>query len=256
VSYTGTQTRYATLANALAETNPTGGPFTVPNRITAPPYDTPFRDVGFYFIKDGLIPYASPDYNILLTAYYYSTSGAPFSGTGNPNNTNAGFVQLYDDDASTDTSYIGFFENNKTSFTLVVKGANATGPLDFARLWNAAGEPNTGGTFHTYEIEITFHGLNGALNLSNGLYEASNHPTGVSGTFRGVFENTSAANSFYSVNWTFGMDNWAFGQGGSLVEGGITESFFASNLAVPEPGTLGLLSAAVGLFAFRRRRVG
>jgi hypothetical protein len=252
VGYTGTVRRFATLADALARTNPTSGPLTIPNRVTAPPYDTPYRDAAIFFVKD--TPSFFSDYNFFGAAWYYSTSGGAFSGTGNPNNTNDGFTQIADDNGSTDTSFFTYFNRPLNEFTLEFSGVNATSALDVARLWNASGEPLTGGTFHTYQLQITFGGLNGAWNPSTGMYEASNHPTSVGGKFQAVFENTSAANSFYRVNWTFAMDNWAFGQGGSLVEGGIVDSFFASNLSLPEPGTLGLLICGFPLLAATRRR--
>jgi hypothetical protein len=254
LSYTGTQTKYATLADAQSETSPIGGPFAITNRATSPPYDTPYRDLALYFAKDAVAAYAASDFNYVSTAWYYSTSGGAFSGTGNPNNSDNGFIQLYDDDGSTETSLQSYFHDDLTQYTLQVSGINATNALDFTRLWNAAGEPNTGGTFHSYDVDITFGGLAGAWNPSTNTYEATNHPSTVTGTFHGIFENTSAVNSFYVVDWTYAFDNWAFGQGGSLVEGGIQDSFFASdfNLVAPEP-TSGIL-LGLGVMIFLRRK--
>lgn len=249
-SYTGTQTRYATLADAQARTNPTGGPYPIPNRVTDPPYNTPYRDLGLWFFKD--VP-GYDDFNYFSTAWYYATSGTRYSGTGNPNNTGDGFIQIYDDDSSTDTSFIGYFDTSFSRFTLKVSGANATNPDEYTRLWKAAGEPNDRGTFHSYQLEITFGGLAGAWNPATGMYEATNHPTSVSGTFSAIFENTSAPNSFYVVDWTYGMDNWAYGQGSGLVGGPIDGSFFASDLAVPEPASMAMLVLGIPMVVVWRR---
>jgi hypothetical protein len=206
-SYTGTLTKYATLADAQARTNPTGGPWTIPNRVTGAPYDTPWRDVGIYFVKDA--PAFGSDFNYFTTDWWYSTPpNARYSGANNPNNTGVGFIQIYDDDSSTDTSFMGYFDPTLTQFTLKVTGQNATNAAEYARLWDAAGtSPNDRGTFHTYELNATFGGLVATWNAASALYEATGQPTSVSGTFKAVFESTSAANTFYVVDWTLGLDN-------------------------------------------------
>jgi hypothetical protein len=276
VGYSGSVTRFASLADAVGGVNPVGGPFSIPKRNTGAPFNTESRDVGMYFVNDAP-SYDPQNSNILLTAWYYSiennTNGLPkddpagdnyYSGNGNPNNTNPGFVQLYDEDGSTDTSlsaaFGGFNGTHWTEFSLQASGANADFDNDFSRLWNADG-PNsfpdvTFGRFVSYELDITFKGLEG-IDLGGGVIEANNHPTGVVGTFRAVFENTNAGalddpsyDGFYTVDLSFNMDNWAFAEGDEKLNGNFSPSLFA---VVPAPGT-GVLAGAIALVGLRRRR--
>jgi hypothetical protein len=230
-SYTGTVTKYSTLADAMARTNPVAGPVTMPDRVTDPPYDTPWRDLCIWFLKD--IP-GSGEGNYFITLWWY--------GASNPNNTGAGFVQLFDSDATTETSAEGFFDPSLTTFNLHVSGANA-GPADSARLWNPEGGLDSG-IFHTYTLDAAFGGLSPTWDPSLNLYMSSQHPSSVTGTFNCVFENTKFANTFYVADFELGLDNWAYGQGL------IGASDFAG--PTPEPATLSLLG--LGALALLRRR--
>src|SRR3546814_13657556 len=92
--------------------------------------------------------------NIFLTNWYDSLI-TPGSGFGNPNNTNTGFVQLYDSDGSTRSSVSGgWTDGTYTRFSINVEGANA-GAADTARLWPApviGGAAETSkGTFLSYQ---------------------------------------------------------------------------------------------------------
>lgn len=263
-SYTGALTKYATLEDALAGTNAIGGPYSIPDRATASPYDTGYRDLGIAAIKDVV---GETDANIFVTAWSYTTNPdhGEDSGWGNPNNTNTGFLQLYDADGSTETSFFGAFNSSLTEYTLQIAGANAfydsADPSnDYARLWHAPGIGGagalTGGSFLQYEFEAVFGGLSGAWDADAGMYVADTHPTSVSGTFRGIFLNDNTVdtqyNGYYVIDYTLGMDNWAYAQ--ETLNGVFSPSSFGS--VVPEPGTLGLLVAAgiAGLIAQRIRR--
>ncbi len=265
VSYTGTLTKYATLADAQAQTNPVGGPYTIPNRDTAAPYNTAYRDAGMYFVKN-MPAYDPQDANILLTAWWYTTdpNHGAYSGWGNPNNTNTGFLQLYDGDGSTETAASASFSDWDgtywTTFTLEVNGLNAIYDAndpsnDYARLWHAPGIGGAGGLtkgiFHTYDLDVTFGGLQGQA--VGGDIVATDHPDSVVGTFTGIFENTNTLdpqyNGFYVIDYTFGMDNWAWGNQGDL-NGAFSDSLFA----VPAPGAVVLGMIGLGLIGWVKRR--
>jgi hypothetical protein len=255
-SYTGSLTKYETLADAQNAQNAVGGPYAIPNRATDLPYDTGYRDAGIFIVNDAASYY--DNYNILATAWWYTTDTAngEYSGWGNPNNTNTGFMQLYDSDSSTVTTASGAFNSSLTEFTLQETGGNA-GSADYARLWHAPGVGGaaglTAGTYIEYSMDITFGGLNGAYDSGLGMYYASGHPTSVDGAFNAIFQNTNTVdtqyNGFYVVDFTFGMDNWAYGQGDAL-NGALTPSEFGSS--VPEPATMVLLG--LGSLLIRRKK--
>ncbi|MEO0716071.1 MAG: hypothetical protein AAFY58_03665 [Planctomycetota bacterium] len=103
LAYTGSLTKYATLADAQAGTNVVAGPTSIPNRGTGDAFDTPNRDLGLFFASNA--PSYSADQAIALTAWYYTTNPNPtgtgvINGWGNPNNSNTGFMQMFDDNAS------------------------------------------------------------------------------------------------------------------------------------------------------------
>ncbi len=267
-SYTGTLTKYGSLNDAQNQTNVIGA-YGIPNRDTVTPYNTPYRDLGIYTVNN-VSSFDPINTFQFLTAWWYTTNltQPADSGYGNPNNTNTGFLQLYDANCSTVTSANAYFHDQVGSYltklTLNVTGENATYANDYARLWPAplvGGAANVSrGTFLSYELDITFSGLQGQWNPSLGLYEATNHPDDVTGTFSAIFQNTNTAdpdlNAFYVVSLNFGMDNWAFGmaEDGTL-NGSFTQSEFAA--PTPLPGTLLLLgSGLTGLVIWRRRKVG
>ena len=270
VAYTGQVTRYGTLADAQGAINPVSGPHGIPNRSTSAPYDTPNRDLALFFV-DNYGSYSS-DYSVMLTAWYYTTQGNTnalpkddpsgdryYSGWGNPNNTNTGFMQLYDIGSNTVTSSSAAFGNfngtHYTEFNLQSSFTNA-GAAEYARLWAAptlgGAASITGGTFISADLDITFGGLEGSQ-TSPGVIESFNHPTSVSGSFSAIFQNTGSDGSlhgFYVAEFTFNMDSWAFGQDNADLNGDFSDSYFAT---VPAPASAALLGLG-GLIAARRRR--
>lgn len=259
-SYDGVVNVYDTLADAQAGTNALGGPYDIPSYTSGgTTYDG--RDLGLFIVQDA--GYYWTDANIFLTAWYYTTnqSGAAYSGSGNPNNTNTGFLQMYDADSSTETALTGGWNSALNEFVLYLAGVNATypstsDPQDYARLWPAPTLGGAGsisaGTFHTYEFALTATFANTATLNGAGLYEINEDPTSVLGHISGIFENSTDGN-FYVFNYTLSMENWAFDQGNTALNGDLTPSYFAGGV-VPEPMTLSILGIGLSGMAFSALR--
>lgn len=233
--YAGVITRYNSLADAQAGT----GAIDTVNVVD--------RDLSLYI---------DSNYNIMMGSWWYTTStNGP--GWGNTNgNTGVGFMQLYDDDASTtvtkDMSFSNFSGTYWTDFNFSLTGMNA-GAAEFARL-SAYDNVNDGGIWHNYALNFTATGLEG-VEISPGVIESINHPIGVTGSFTGIFQltenQTSPANiGFYTVDFSLNMINWAYENRADLEGQSFAQSYFAT---VPVPGSvlLGVLGVAL---AFRRGR--
>lgn len=247
--YNMTVTEYASLTDARAATNPIGT-YAAPN---APSDGTTFMIAGHPVYSD---------FNAFLTAWYYTTDPdhGVDSGRGNPSNTNTGFVQLYDDNGSTDVSISGGWTSLAyDTFVLDVSGLNA-GADDGARLWPAPLEGGaaslSAGIFHEYALHMEATGLNGVADPDyTGYISSTNHPVNVSGYFRGIFENTSATQAgFYTFDLTLVNDNWAWDNRDSL-NGEFYDSYFSAP-AIPEPVffQMGALIGMSGLGMLRLRK--
>lgn len=244
--YSGTITRYDTLEDAQAGTDEV-------DQITVGD-----RDLSLFIRKDD--PSGS-DFNAALGSWWYTTDSQGRAGWGNTRgNTGVGFMQLYDSDASTDTSLDMSFDNFDGTyyrdFTLSMTGENA-GADDFARL-SAIDNVNDAGEYKEYSINLTATGLQGEDSDNDGLVEALNtQPTGVTGSMTGIFQltenETSAANQgFYTYDFTLSMTNWAWenrddlmtqDDNGNPIEDTFAPSNFVAPAAaqVPLPATLALL---------------
>lgn len=216
------------------------------------------RDASMRFV-DNASSY-DVNQNILTSSWWYTINGA--AGSGNINgNTGVGFMQMYDMDGSTDTSIDMSFSNFDgsywTDFNLLVSGGNATPVDDYARL-SAYDNVHDAGTYLSYNLDITATGLQGVQ--TGNVIEATNHATGVSGNFNGLFtfggdSNGDIYDGFYTFSLDFDMDNWAFNNNGSLNgqyhdNGEIYASQFVAIHDVPEPTTLAVFSLGLlGLFS-------
>ncbi len=254
--YSGTVVRYATLADAQNGVN------------AMDTVNVVERDMSLYVVSDSASTgFATNDYNIITSAWWYTTVG-PGAGAGNVNgNTGVGFMQLYDSDGNTDTnvdmSFTGYNGTNYTEFALSVMGGNANTLDDYSRM-SVYDNVNDAGIWHTYQLDLTASGLLG-VDDGSGFVTANNHPTGVTGSFTGLFqltENQTSANNlgFYVVNFTLNMDSWAWDNRNNLV-GPYDEFFdsaFGAMAVVPLPPAafagLMLLGGIAGLRTVRRRK--
>ncbi|HMP79230.1 MAG TPA: hypothetical protein PKD54_07245 [Pirellulaceae bacterium] len=244
--YTGTTTRYATLADALANANPLN---TIPIGN---------RDISLSIVKNVGFDF---DRNIIMGAWWYSTHASGNPGVGNTRgNTGIGYLQLFDDDASSRSSLrMGFTGYDGTFFRKYVvelTGHNA-GPTELARFSPFSPNTQDGGIYLTYELNLLVDGLEGMLIGSNEV-ESLNQPTGVSGSLTGIFQNTSAnaaKQGFYTFTLNFDMTSWAWENRDDLTYplDGFAPSYFYGGV-IPEPHCAVLLLMALsGLMAARRR---
>lgn len=229
----GTIARYATMADALAEVNP----------IFSGLMEQRDQSV---FVTSG-VPMIYHDAFYQLTAWY-------FNGGNNPNNTNASFNQLADDDASTVVNWNGAYDLGLSNFTVNVSGINADYPNDSSRLDNAGNPPGAGevtiGHWHQYSMNLVATGLN-AVSNGDGTYTNTTNASGYSGTYYGLFENLSVtdpgSNGFYVLRLNYNNTSW-----------GVTNSYALDDeftgTAVPEPATMAVLGLGAAFLARRRQR--
>jgi hypothetical protein len=246
--YDGTIQRYDTLGNAQ---NGTGATDTI--NVTD-------RDAAIKVVND----YSGDhDQNIVMGSWWYSTSGNGAGWGNTTGNTGVGFMQLFDDDGSTDTSVDMSFSDydgtHYTQFNVNLTGEN-TNADDHGRL-SAIDNNEDGGIWHSYELDLTAKGLEGNQ-LGPGHIEANNHPTDVEGSFTGVFEitednpkTTKDNTGFYTADFQFNMDNWAWDNRSDLTypdDGFADSSFVVTPLPTSAWMGLSLLGLLAGGVAWRR----
>lgn len=243
--YTGTVQRYATKADAEAGIN------------LVSTTNVSNRDLSLYVVQG--MPGYGADYNIIMGSWWYTITGP--AGWGNVRgNSGVGFMQLYDLNASTDTSssfaFGGFNGTYWTSFTMSLTGSNADPVNDYTRFWvDFQGNGADKVFYHNYSLSLTATGLEGIQ--TGGVIESNNHPTGVTGSITALFENVSTTftqnNGFYQVSLTLDMENWAYENRDSLVGDPFSPSLFAAP-AVPDFANSGsLLLLALGALGLLRR---
>ncbi|HEY3287738.1 MAG TPA: hypothetical protein VGJ96_11540 [Gemmatimonadaceae bacterium] len=173
----------------------------------------PQRDGALFVVRNA--PEYYIDNNVVLTNWFAN------DGRANPSNVNEGFAQMADENADTWQNQSAWWSKDLETFTVTVKGRNATypsreDPQDYARLWNACGQPGSGevtrGTFLTYDYELVAIGLSGIEN-PKGFYRNTKNATDYSGYFRGIFRNESTtsptSNGYYVFDLRFNNISWA-----------------------------------------------
>jgi hypothetical protein len=245
LGYTTTATRYNTLADLQTQTNPIDF-VTIGN-----------RDIRVYSVDE--------TFNQIYGSFFYSTDPSGNRGVGNTSgNTGPGFMQIYDLDFSTvssfDMNFGGWDGTYWTEARLQISGSDSDqAPTPSPARFSVYNNDNDIGIFHSYNLDLTVTGLEG-FDIGGGYYAALNHPTGVTGTLKAVFQltenNTGPQDQgFYDIEMTFNMDNWSWDNRDELTypTTGFSDSLFVA--PVPEPTTIGLLSilGMAGLLVLRRR---
>lgn len=245
-------------------TAPNGTAYTVPGFVSTPNSTSyPGRDAAVLLTHNAPIADAgagTTDTVRFATNWFASTDGKE-DGANNPNNTNVGFVQLFDTDSSGVTHISGGWTNRSlTTFTLEITGQNGgTGDGHLSRLWDApqmnGSTEDTGGVFGPYRLQLAATFAPGAASQeSPRWYSTQAAPVSLTGSFTGSFTNTGPATPGpYSFNLTFDDVSWAGAN--DLTPG----SYFGGTVtAVPEPSVFGMFGAGLlvlgGFVAFDRRR--
>lgn len=249
--YTGSVERYDTLADAQAGTN-------IKETISVGN-----RDLSLFIVKN-LGSYWT-DASIVMGSWWYTTDPSGSAGYGNTRgNTGVGFLQIYEDPfgyspttsltrTSLSMGFGGFNGTNWTTFSINMSGVNANYASSYARFSPFTSNNDDAGTYLEYSLSLTATGLLGTQTGS--LIEATNHPTGVTGTFSGLFFNPSSDPTragFYKFSMALDMENWAYENRDSLTGDPFADSYFAE--AVPEPFTMALGAAGLAAAIARRRR--
>ena len=251
--YTGSTTRYATLADALNETNAIST-ITIGN-----------RDLSLFQVTN--LPAFYTDSNVIMGAWFYTTDPGGAPGAGNMRgNRGIGYLQIYeipgDGFGSLTPSTIeyrwgGHDGSVFTKFNFHVAGTNATGATSTARFSPFVLNIDDFGIYHEYDLRLRASGLDG-METSPGFWESSSHPTGVTGSYTGIFENTSSDPNkvgFYTFDLELDMVSWAWENRADLTypTTGFADSYFATS-QIPEPASAGFIGLALMGVAFARRR--
>lgn len=245
IGYVGSWEKFATLSDAQ-------------NNINAVDSGAvPQRDLQMY-LSEGR---ATTDGFQMVTGYNL--------GSGNPSNTNEGFLQISDVGfASRDSLLAGWTDTNFDTYEVNLTGSNAmrrlssTNPNQDTRLGVGPSDRSTNGNWLSYDLNLTFDNLNSS-EVDPGVQRADDDPANVSGSLFVLFENpnlfdldsnTNANLGFYRVNININMVSWAADNNVSEVVDN-PSAFEASTTPVPESAAYSLIFAALtGLWMVARRR--
>ena len=263
-NYSGTVTRYASLADAQNGVNALSST-SIATANNGPRSTLPNARDGQIYVASGATGYDPTNLAYMSTAWYFTTTPASGNGWGNPNNTNNGFIQYYDDTANPVVD--GGWSNGYTRFTVNISGGDGDSG-NFARLWPAPnpGGPagDSGGVFRSFDMTLTADfAVAASLNGVTGWYETNAMPFAALGSATGIFENQSTTdtslNGFYTFDFSFAPGSWADANGAVWVAGQDNfgpGAFFAAPeaAAVPEPAGLALVGLGLAALAATRRR--
>jgi len=250
LNYSGTISRYATLADAQ-----TGS-----NSLSSVHLSQP-RDGSLWNTKNAPTSYTGAGYEndtVFLTSWWYTTdpNNGAYSGWGNPNNTDDSFIQLYNGGNGTVTSNTASWNAGFNTLTVNITGANADYNNSYARLWTGqSGSSVEDGVFVSYGINYSVSGLAATLDPSTGWMVDGTSRGIVSGSFTGIYHNIDtnvpANNGYYAFNVSLFDSGTTYGEANSAnLNGAFNHGFFAA--PVPEPASFAVLG--LGVFALKRRK--
>lgn len=251
LGYTGTVTRYNTLADAQNGTN----------AVASASLGAESRDLYLSFSQA-----TGTNAMYIGTGWFLTTTGAGY-GDGNPNNTNTGFVQLVDETLGSVSSASAAWDDSLTAFSFQLSGVNAlstTGSGGYnTRLWNTTAANGQGGAFLNYDLSLAaMVGTAAVWNPASGMFLSYTDPTAVKGYFRGLFLNTStvsAYNGYYTFDFTLNLDSWAEQHAGefdstTLTDNAYTPTTFGAAIPEPAAGAACVGLGALLVVAWGRRR--
>ncbi len=245
--YTGSWTRYATLADAQINANPLSSGA------------IPQRNLGVY-VSNNLTPPGNPVGNasIFTTNWYSSTTAVP--GTGNSSNTSLGFFQMYNDPTNGNTVNNSFWDQSLKTLTLNESGGGVPGvPGAESRFSPLAGLGivETQGNYLQYAFTATASGLTGTPNGGN-IEDITSGASNFTGAFNAIFQNTGgnpALEGFYNISLNFNNSSTVGSEG--LTFNNTPVDLFASATVLPEPAsclTFAMVFAASAGFGWRKNR--
>lgn len=245
IGYEGSWQKYASLTDAQNDVN------LVQSGVV------PQRDLQIFLSQGG----SSADQFVMATGHNL--------GAGNPSNTNEGFLQVQDIGLTTvDSLTGGWTDTNFDTYRVNLSGSNALARTSTAgnqevRLGVGPSDRSTAGTWHSYDLELTFSGVTSS-ETTPGVQRADDNPSSVSGNMFILFENPSLLDldsnpnanlGFYRVDISINMNSWAVDNNVPAVVD-TPAAFEASTTPVPEPSTYSMLTAIFAGFCvlFLRRR--